>query len=332
VETGPNPLHTGVVVGAWGTALAGLLGGKGFPVDPWAYEKEIKQDIREHRENRMFLPGIRLPSGIRASNPNETVGAGKGSDLLMAPAPDSKHQEGHRKRLREKFLSSGLAGFHDYEVIELLLTLTTPRKDQKGTAKRAMERFKSLRGVLEASAEELREVKGIGTKNQLAIRLIKAVADRYLEKRLVGRNILNNSRDLFGYLQHTLGHKQRERFQVLFLDAKNNLLTSETLFEGTLTASSVYPREVIGAAIRHNAAALICAHNHPSGDPTPSPEDLALTRQLVFAARVMGITVHEHIVVGHDRYFSFADRGHMARLNREYETLFAATPILNPKS
>lgn len=227
--------------------------------------------------------------------------------------------KGHRKRLRDKFLGSGLTGFHDYEVVELLLTLATPRKDCKDAAKAAMGKFKTLQGVLEASPKALCEVPGIGPKNLFGIKLIKAVADRYLEKRLLHRNALNNSKELFEYLNHSIRDKARECFNVVFLDAKNKVIATETLFEGTLTASSVYPREVVLAALNHHAAALIFAHNHPSGDPKPSPEDVAITRQLVFACRVVGITVHEHLIIGNNRYFSFADDGDISRMNREYD-------------
>ncbi len=229
---------------------------------------------------------------------------------------------GHRKRLREKFIETGLDGFHDYEVIELLLTLATPRRDCKETAKAALERFGTFQGVLEAAPGELREINGIGSTNLLGIKLIKAVADRYLEKRLIDKNPISNSKELFEYLYLSMKDKNRECFKVIFLDARNRVMRTETLFEGTVTASSVYPREVVRAAINYNAAALIFSHNHPSGDPNPSPEDIAITRQLVFACKVMGITAHEHIVVGDNTYFSFADKGHISRMNREYDTMF----------
>lgn len=234
--------------------------------------------------------------------------------------PSTPHKgDGHRQRLRERFLAAGLAGFHDYEVIELLLTLATPRKDCKAAAKAALERFKTLQGVLEASSAELTRVAGIGPRNALGIRLVKAVAERYLESKVLAGDPLGNSRQLFDFLYGSLRDRPRECFKVLYLDARNRVLASEDLFEGTLTASSVYPREVVRAALEHRAAALIFAHNHPSGDPAPSAEDLAVTRQLVFACRVMGITVHEHIIVGNNRYYSFADSGHIARINREFE-------------
>jgi DNA repair protein RadC len=205
--------------------------------------------------------------------------------------------------------------------VELLLTLATPRKDCKQSAKDALKRLKSLQGVLEASSQELCDIKGIGPKNLFGIKLIRAVCERYLEKKLIQKDPLSNSKELFDYLNNTLRDKQREYFKVIFLDSKNQVLSAETLSEGTLTASSVYPREVIQAALRHHAAALIFAHNHPSGDPKPSAEDIDITRQLVFAGKVMGITVHEHIVIGDNRYFSFADHGYIAKMNHEYTRL-----------
>ena len=230
--------------------------------------------------------------------------------------------EGHRKRLRERFLAGGLDGFHDYEVIELLLTLAMPRKDCKDAAKEALKRFKTLQGVLEAASRELGKVKGIGPKNIFGIKLIKAVADRYLEKKLIHKDAINDSKMLFDYLYHSIGDKKREIFKVIFLNSKNQVIAARTISEGTLTASSVYPREVIQAALSHAAAAaLIFVHNHPSGDPKPSSEDVAVTRQLVFAGKVMGMIVHEHLIIGANRYFSFADQGYITRMNREFERL-----------
>jgi len=234
---------------------------------------------------------------------------------------EKKHQgAGHRKLLREKFLASGLSGFHDYEVIELLLTLTTPQKEGKQQAKAVLKRFKTLQGVFEASSRALCEVDGIGPKNLLSLKLIKAVADRYLSKKIQHQDVVSNSRSLFQYLTHHMRDKDRECFETVFLDAKNRVISSETLFKGSLTASSVYPREVVRAALDHRAAALIFAHNHPSGDPDPSPEDIALTRQLVFACRTMGITVHEHLVIGNGTYFSFADQGLITQMNQDYDS------------
>ncbi len=183
-----------------------------------------------------------------------------------------------------------------------------------------LKRFKTLQGVFEASSRALCEVDGIGPKNLLSLKLIKAVADRYLSKKIQHQDVVSNSRSLFQYLTHHMRDKDRECFETVFLDAKNRVISSETLFKGSLTASSVYPREVVRAALDHRAAALIFAHNHPSGDPDPSPEDIALTRQLVFACRTMGITVHEHLVIGNGTYFSFADQGLITQMNQDYDS------------
>ncbi len=222
--------------------------------------------------------------------------------------------EGHRSRLRERFLSKGLEGFLDYEVIELLLTMATPRKDCKPAAKAALDRFKTFQGVMDAADDQLCEVPGIGPRNLLPIRLVRAVADRYLHSRMVDAVILGNAETVHTFLRHRLSGLHRECFLAIYLDAKNKVLSTEVLFEGTLTASAVYPREVVRAALDRHAAALIFAHNHPSGDPAPSREDMALTRRLVAACQVVDITVHEHLIVGRNGYYSFADQGHIARM------------------
>lgn len=235
-------------------------------------------------------------------------------------APETHKGDGHRQRLRERFMQSGLTGFQDYEVVELLLTLATPRKDCKDSAKAALKRFKTLQGVFEASAAELSEIDGIGPSNQLGLRLIKATAERYLEKRMTDTDVIAHPKGLLDYLNITIRDKRKECFLAIFLNAKNRVIASEILFTGTLAASSVYPREVVQSALTHKAAALIFAHNHPSGDPGPSPEDIAITRELVFACRLMGITVHEHIVVGSGSHYSFAESGFIDQFRREAET------------
>lgn len=226
--------------------------------------------------------------------------------------------DGHRKRLRDRFLEYGLSGFQDYEVIELLLTLGTPRKDCKDTAKALIKRFKTLTGVFEASPAELAETDGVGQTNQLGIRLIRDVAERYLETGLRDKDAIHCSDDLLRYLNMAIRDKRKECFVAVFLNAKNRVITTTVLSSGTLTASSVYPREVVQAALDHRAAAMIFAHNHPSGDPGPSKEDIAVTRKLVFACRVMGITVHEHLIIGGNDHYSFADNGYIQQFNREF--------------
>ncbi|WP_051148498.1 RadC family protein [Desulfospira joergensenii] len=227
--------------------------------------------------------------------------------------------QGHRKRLRERFLSRGLEGFHDYEVIELLLSLNTPRRDCKDTAKALLKSFKTLQGVVEADLEALCRVPGVGPVNAMGIRLVKAAADRYLEAKILSRDVVSQPRDLLDYLDHAIGFKGREYFVGVFLDAKNRVLACETLFEGSLTTSSVYPREVIARALHHRAAAMIFAHNHPSGDVSPSESDIRITRRLCFALNYADIRVHEHMIVGNHDYFSFASENLISRFNEEFQ-------------
>jgi len=229
---------------------------------------------------------------------------------------------GHRDRLRQKFLNGGLAAFLDYEIIELLLTLGTPRRDCKRPAREALREFKSFGGVLEARPEDLQKIPGIGSRNVFGLKLVHEVSRRFLKDRMMSRPVCHSSREVYEYLCHALRDLRTERFKALFLDPKNQVIEEKTLFEGTVDASAVYPREVIRDALRYEASALIFAHNHPSGDPEPSLCDREVTRDLVFAARVVQIKVLDHIIVGGNRYFSFADQG----LIDEYDLMFERLP------
>jgi DNA repair protein RadC len=226
--------------------------------------------------------------------------------------------QGHRHRLREKFLKGGLDGFLDYEIIELLLTLGTPRRDCKEQARGAIKEFRTLGGVLEASAHELQKIEGIGPHNIFGLKFVQEVSRRFLRERMMKRVYCRSSREVFDYLFHALRDLKRETFKVLFLDAKNQILEEKTLFEGTVDSSADYPREIIKDALKFDASSLIFVHNHPSGDPDPSPCDKEITRDLVFAAKVMQLKVLDHIIIGNNCYFSFADHG----LIEEFEFLF----------
>ncbi len=218
--------------------------------------------------------------------------------------------KGHRRRLREKFIKSGISGFHDYEIVELLLTLGTPRKDCKQPAKEAIKEFKSLKGVLEAPMGKLQEIDGIGPHNAFGIKLFQEISDRYLKEKIIGKKIrLKSSNEVYAYLFQSMQKNEIEIFKVLFLDAKNRIINTEDLFEGTLNSSVVYPREIMKMAIKYNAVSLIFAHNHPSGNPEPSQSDKDITKNLVNAGKVMQIKILDHIIIGGNRYFSFADEG-----------------------
>jgi DNA repair protein RadC len=225
---------------------------------------------------------------------------------------------GHRKRLREKFLKSGLAGFHDYEIIELLLTLGSPRKDCKQQAKEVIRKFKTLRAALAASPEELQQVEGIGPHGAFGISLVREVAAEFLRQRIVDKPVYKSAKEIFDYLYHSMRDLKKEVFKVINLNSQNQIIDTTDLFEGTVNSSSISPREVMEAAIRNNAVSLIFVHNHPSGDPEPSRYDKEVTRGLVFAGSIMQIRVLDHIIIGNNRYYSFAGEG----LIEEYELDF----------
>ncbi len=234
---------------------------------------------------------------------------------------DDKRTEGHRKRLRERFLQSGLDAFLDYEVVELLLTLGTPRKDCKQPAKDAIKEFKTLRGVLEAYPEELKEIKGIGPTHVFVIKFIQELAREFLKEQLLDRPYCRSSREVFDYLYHSMRDLKKEVFKVMFLDSQNHVVGIEDLFEGTINASAIYPREIVQKAIKHNAVALIFVHNHPAGNPQPSDNDRQITQDLVFAGNILQVKVLDHIVIGDNRYFSFADAGLIEEYNSDFLSL-----------
>lgn len=230
--------------------------------------------------------------------------------------------EGHRGRLRDKFYEGGIERFSDEEVVEFLLTLGTPRKDVKPEAREALKRFGSLSGVLSAPRSKLMEIPGIGRKNALYLNLVHQVAGRYLRDRAKGKEFFGSSRAVFDYLFHAMRDLKREIFKVLFLSRKNELIADEDVFLGGLTGSAVYPGEIMAIALEHKAAALVFVHNHPSGDPSPSPEDRRLTRDLVWAACLLMIQVLDHLIIGRDSYYSFADEGLIPQFIREFQQAF----------
>ena len=232
--------------------------------------------------------------------------------------PSSDISPGHRKRLRERFIKGGLASFHDYEIVELLLTLGSPRKDCKHQAKEAIKRFKNLRGVLEAPPEELQQIEGIGPHSAFGIKLVQEVAKEFLKEKILDKPFYKSPQEVFDYLYHSMRDLKKELFKVIYLNSQNQIIDTADLFEGTVNGSSVSPREIMEGAIKYNAVSLIFVHNHPSGSPEPSTSDKELTRELAYAGKIMHIKVLDHIIIGDNRYFSFADDG----LIGEYELDF----------
>jgi DNA repair protein RadC len=238
------------------------------------------------------------------------------------PSPSDKNPaEGHRARLRDKFLEHGLAKFTDEEVLELLLTLATPRRDCKQQARQLMKNLGGLRGVLEAEPKLLAQVKGIGPKNILGLKLVPAVARRYLEDRLINGASFSDPQKAADYLQLTMGPLKQEVFRAMLLDAQRRVLAVEDMFAGTLNQAVVYPREVVARALGAGATAVVAAHNHPGGDPRPSRQDRALTRQLYFACAGVGLELVDHLIVAAAGLYSFAQQGEFTTLAREYQAL-----------
>jgi DNA repair protein RadC len=229
---------------------------------------------------------------------------------------------GHRQRLREKFLRHGIEAFSDAEIIELLLTFGTPRSDCKDAARAALKELGSLPAVLDASEQRLAKIKGLGPKNVFALHFIQGVARRYLKQRLTGKQYISSSRDVADYLIHLMRGMKREVFTLLYLDAAHAIIDSEVKAEGTVNVNTVYPREIVTAALKKNASALVIAHNHPSGRLEPSSQDRQLTRTLHVVCSFMQINLLDHLIIGDgDSVYSFADHGLMAQIREDCRTV-----------
>ena len=214
---------------------------------------------------------------------------------------------GHRARLRERFLQAGFAGLADYEVLELLLTLCIPRRDVKPAAKALLKQFGSLRGVLDAPVEELRRSPGLGEVAPVALRIIRETATLYLRQSVEGQPVLDNIEKLADFWRLRLGPLRHEVFEVAYLNHHYQLLENgvERLQEGTPSETVVYPRKVMESALRKQASHIVIAHNHPTGEVTPSDHDKRLTRALQQAGEPLGIKVIDHLIVAAEKTFSF---------------------------
>ena len=217
----------------------------------------------------------------------------------MADAPTGRSSDGsgHRARLRQRLFDGGGDALLDHELVEYLLTLAIPRRDTKAQAKALVARFGGVGPLLAADADTLRR-EGLSDGVIGALKIAQATALRLLETRIEGRPMLSSWDALGDYLQAAMAHSSVEEVRVLFLNAKNMLLANEAMWRGSVDEASVHVREVIARAIALGATAIIIVHNHPSGDPSPSQQDIRLTKDLVEAGRHMKIVVHDHVIVG----------------------------------
>ena len=239
----------------------------------------------------------------------ETLG---GSGISQPLQPGEKlppYLSDHRQGLRRRFVDGGPDALPDYEMLELVLFRAIPRQDVKPLAHALLQRFGDFNTVISAPALRLQQVAGVGPSVVCELKLVEAAAHRLARARVLQRPVLAGWADLLAYCQTTMAHRETEQFRLLFLDRKNTLIADEAQANGTVDHFPVYPREVMKRALELNASALILVHNHPSGDPTPSDSDIAMTHQIDQAAQVLGIALHDHLIIGKSREISFRAEG-----------------------
>lgn len=225
--------------------------------------------------------------------------------LADAGGRDLPHHVGHRERLRGRFRASGGDALADYELLELALFRAIPRRDTKPIAKALLSRFGSFAEVLGAPVERLVEVPGVGEAVAVDLKILAAAAQRLARGEVAKRPVLSSWSSVLDYCRTAMAFEENEQFRILFLDKKNGLIADEVQQRGTIDHTPVYPREVVKRALELSAAAIILVHNHPSGDVTPSKADQTMTRTIVETAMPLGITVHDHIIIGRSGHASF---------------------------
>lgn len=229
--------------------------------------------------------------------------------MSLKKTPATPDYINHRKRLKERFDSSGLNGSKDYEVLELILTFSIPQKDVKPLAKALIKKFKTFQGVLDAPVNEIEKVNGIGHHSAILIKLIRESSNHYLNQRTLKTDVISSPSALLKYLKSSMACLKDEHFRVIFLNSKNEIIKDEIVQTGTVDETPVYPRKILSKALESNAVSLIFAHNHPSGYPAPSHHDRKLTNTLIEAAQTFNIKIHDHIIIGKNGYFSFKEEG-----------------------
>ena len=240
-------------------------------------------------------------AGRAKDGDGDTANPGAQHSFLDAPTP---RHAGHRQRLRQRFNKGGGDALPDYELLELVLFRALPRRDTKELAKRLIARFGSFAEVVNAPEPRLKEVEDVGDAVVTELKLVRAAALRLMRSQIMERPALSSWNQVLDYLRAAQSYEHREQFRVLFLDKRNRLIADEVQQQGTVDHTPVYVREVVKRALELSATAIVLVHNHPSGDPAPSRVDIDMTKQIVAAAGSLGISVHDHIIVGRDGHVS----------------------------
>lgn len=234
---------------------------------------------------------------------DDAAGSGAGSDSSKAAG------KGHRARLRERLLKGGAEALADYEVLEYLLFAAIKQGDTKPVAKELLKQFGSLAGVLNADPAALQRVKGVGATSAAALKSVAIAARRMARSEIVQKPVLGSWQALLDYLAIDMAHLTVERVRVLYLDTKNKLIDDHHVGDGSIDEAAIHPREVIRRAMDLGASALIMVHNHPSGSPEPSRADIQITKRIAEAGRLLGITVHDHVIIGREGHVSLRSKG-----------------------
>lgn len=223
---------------------------------------------------------------------------------------EKKSYEGHRDRLRKRFLNAGFEGLHDYEILELLLAYAIPRKDTKPAAKALIKEFKTIQKVLDAPVEKLKDIEGIGENAAVFLKVIRDTISEYFKAVAQDRKTFRTLDELVNYLRAVIGGNGNEIVHALYLNSKNELLHSENLGEGTVSEAVAFPRKIVEGALKHNATSVILAHNHPGGLPDPSDNDNMLTDAVKKALMTVNISLQEHVIISDDGFYSYRKEGY----------------------
>lgn len=215
------------------------------------------------------------------------------------------HYIGHRKRVKERFVTSGAANFSDYELLEIMLFSAIPRKDVKPLAKKLLENFKTITDLINIDRERLLSISGTNENLYINFAIIRELINRVLKQKIINKNIIASWGSLIDYLKVNMGNMRLEQFRVLFLNKKNILIADEVLSQGTIDQAAVYPREIIKRTLFNEASSIILVHNHPSGSAEPSKADIDMTNIIVDMCKTINIVVHDHVIISNNKYFSF---------------------------